>query len=212
MSDYINYVEDFPNRCKSILELARPAVNEKGYEVTLLLMVASTALTVPYERLKPEGDTIQPIQDRTRFQCAAKQLKDLLDQRFLSSQLWNTGSVSSWKGDNLASVNGMPEEWKELNDPIALTAEASVCCVLKAIRNALSHGNLYTKNDTRDQITRIVFVTGLAKRKTGKIISPYRFVEVSPDDFSLFLNKWFEFLTKLELPREFAIEILDEVE
>src|ERR1035441_2897027 len=212
MSNYRNYVEDFPNRCKSILELAGPVAEEQGLEVTLLLMVASTALTVPYERLKPEDKYIQPMQERDRrgFPQAAIDLKELLNKPFLSSPLWNTGSVSSWKGDTLSTVVGMPDQWKELDDPSALRANAPVCYVLQAVRNALAHGNLYMRTDPQEQITQIVFVTGRASRKTGKTVNPFRFILVSPDDFRLFLNKWFAFLTKLDLPREFVVEMLDE--
>lgn len=114
MSNYENYVVDFPNRCKNVLELAELAAKE-WYDVTLLLMVAATALTVPYERLKPAGNLIQPIKDRTRYEQAADHLNKLLDKWFLTSPLWND-SAKSWRsGDlDLPTIERPPDEWEQL--------------------------------------------------------------------------------------------------
>jgi len=161
-------------------------------------MVASSALTVPYERLKPEHSFLQSIQDQAHYEKVAAQLSQLLKQPFLSSPLWNTGSVSSWASGDLVSVNGSPDEWPEVATPCTMSDTELVCSVLAAIRHALARGNLYMQAEMWDQSTRLVFVTRVASRK--KITAPFRFVQVSPHDFRRFLNNWFTFLGELELP------------
>jgi hypothetical protein len=91
MTAYKNFVEDFPRRCRDILDLAGKPALSRGREVTLTLMVASAGLVVPYERLKPDGGggghIDHPSGDNKRFADAAAKLRSLLDAPFMSSCL-----------------------------------------------------------------------------------------------------------------------------
>ncbi len=58
-------------------------------------MVASSALTVPYERLKPDDKYTQPINDRPQCPDATKKLHELLKKSFLSSCLGPKQSAST---------------------------------------------------------------------------------------------------------------------
>jgi hypothetical protein len=208
MSNYKNFVEDFPGRCERLLRAAGPIAERCGLEVTLLLMVASTALVVPYERLKPKDKYIRAIEDRTRYEVAAKELADLLGKPFLGSVLWNVGRVASWASDHLSTVSGQPDEWDELRNPLPLSPAETVGTVLTIIRNALAHGNLYTKANIRGTITQLVFVAGRAV--PDKIISPFRFVQVSPQDFRTLLRNWVSFLKGFEMSHGILEGVLDE--
>lgn len=61
MTAYKNFVQDFPTRCKDVLELAESRTNHQVREVTLLLVVASAAIIVPYERLRKDGQFPHPF-------------------------------------------------------------------------------------------------------------------------------------------------------
>jgi len=126
----------------------------------------------------------------------------------LWSRLWNTGLPASWKGSEIQSVAGTPDEWPELANPRALPENELTREVLKVIRNALSHGNLYTRGPS-SQIREIVFVSGMMDPSTGRI-EQWRFVQVSPDDFHKFLTNWFSFLMTLRLPERAVAQAFDD--
>ncbi len=47
---------------------------------------------------------------------------------------------------------------------------------------------------------------------SGRVISPFRFVQVSPSDFRAFLGNWNAFLSELPLPTEIISERSDALE
>jgi hypothetical protein len=54
MSEYKDFVRDFPLRCHDLLKKFEPGAKLRDREVMLLLAVASAGLVVPYEGLRPE--------------------------------------------------------------------------------------------------------------------------------------------------------------
>lgn len=203
MTAYQNYIDDFPRRCRDILEFARKPALFRGLEVTLVLMVASAGLVVPYERLKPDGGEIDhPSGDNKKFSTAAGQLRDLLAKSFLSSDLWH-GSYATWHTGKLKSVRGDPDTWDGLRSRKPLSADKTVGNILRIIRNALAHGNIFTFNSP---IEGIIFIK--ANVSDHKVVRDYSFVFVGPKDFHQFLDQWFEFLTKLNIPQDEAFEVL----
>jgi hypothetical protein len=200
MTAYKNFIEDFPRRCRDVLDLAGKSARYRGLEVTLTLMVASAGLIVPYERLKPEGEIDHPSADSKTFAGAAAKLKSLLNEPFLSSCLWNEASAT-WRSGELLSVTGDPDSWDGLQRPRPISKEKRVRTVLKTIRNSLAHGNIYT---LQNPIQEIIFI------EVNKHKDPpgYSFISVAPDEFRKFLENWFEFLNDLHVPREVAFGTL----
>nr|WP_290224115.1 hypothetical protein [Trichocoleus desertorum] len=208
MSDYQNFIVDYPQRCAQLLTLLSPSANQHKLDVTLALAIAATGLLVPYERLKPAISYEQPMQDRKRYQKAAAQLDHLLKQPFLIA-LSGVASPNSWTYGELRSVSGLPDEWQELHNPAELSPTRSVQDVLNVLRNALAHGNIYTKPNRQGHIQEIVFVSGAARKNTNQQ-TQYKFVHVSPDDFQNFLLTWLSFLQGLDLPSEVIQKVLDD--
>lgn len=64
MSEYQNYIQDFPNRCCEILENFGEEAKEKNLAVTLMLSIATAGFSIPYERLKNKR---HPSQDSSSF-------------------------------------------------------------------------------------------------------------------------------------------------
>ena len=120
MTAYRNFIEDFPGRCRDILKIAIKPTYLRGREVTLLLMVASAGLIIPYERLKPDGKGSgsigHPSRDNMLYTDAARQLHQLLEKPFLSSDLWNEPSLGSWERGYIQQIAGSPESWPELDN------------------------------------------------------------------------------------------------
>lgn len=203
MTAYKNFVEDFPHRCREILNFAWKPALFKGREVTLMLMVASAGLVVPYERLKPDGDKFKHLsEDNKRFSAAADQLRTLLEQPFLSSEVWNQ-SVSTWHYGKLKDVRGDPDSWEGLCKRRPVPVDKTVKNVLRVIRNALAHGNIFT---FKNPIEAIIFIQ--ANGGFGEEPKDYSFVFVGPADFRRFMENWFDFLDKLRIPQYEVFEVL----
>src|SRR5271166_3457918 len=199
MTEYKNFIQDFPRRCRDILDIAGKPALPRGREVTLAIMVASAGFVVPYERLTPG----HPSEDSKRFVGAAEKLKSLLDQAFMSSVLSNKMS-SAWYEGKVGSVNGDPDSWDGLQKRKPFSKEKRVRATLKVIRNGLAHGNIFTFGNP---IQAIIFFEKKNFNEVG-VVRDYSFVYVAPRDFCQFLENWFHFLNDVRIPQEVAFEIL----
>lgn len=190
MTAYENFVSDFPMRCLEVLKIAEKQARLEQREVTLILMVASAGLVIPYERLSDKKD--HPTGDPKKYEKAAEKLDSLLKQKFLSSSL--SKGTGKWKAGRLKSIAGDPDSWDELDPGKNLSSDRKVRSVIDTIRNALAHGNIFTY---QNPIERIIFVSKKKKKENR-----FSFVSVSPEDFSSFIKSWFEFLKEANIPFE----------
>ena len=204
MSAYKNYVQDFPSRCRDILKMATKQVHVKQREVTLTLMVASAALVVPYERLNNHAF----IRDNKEFPDAAKKLESLLKKPFLEFiklPIEDESSNSSWSYGNLPDLNGGPDTWGHKCEKCPIEQTEQTKTIIKVIRNALAHGNIYT---TGDPIKSIIFIQRNFEKDNFYRTIDYSFVLVTPDSFLKFLECWFDFIDGLPIDRNEIFEIL----
>ena len=197
MTQYLNFVTDFPTRCNEILSTYTEDATRKGREVTLMLAIASAGINVPYERLAKSN---HPSRNRENLTTARELLDDLSEQYFLSSELCQNdqgeNDQHSWKyGGPLRTVEGEPRTWPELGEPDAMQQDETVGTVLRHVRNALAHGNIFTyeSTTTAGEIQSIIF---LSKPKMNA--PQFNYLIVSPTDFHKFLRSWFRFLKHLE--------------
>lgn len=200
MSNYRCFVQEFPQRCQSILRWAtKPAVNQDR-EVTLMLMAASAGIVMPYERLKEAG-AFGAHQDRSLFPDASSRLDQLLSGDFIDSDLCE-GGMNSWGLGTLDSIDGELDQWPQLQENPSLPPYTDCGEIVRTIRNALAHGNVYTRAGAAGQIREIVFICKCGKR--------FRFLRVKPAHFLMFLHNWFDFMGTLHLPRHVIIGVLEE--
>jgi hypothetical protein len=182
MTDYADFIRDFPLRCGEVLDFFYDQAKAKDREVTLLIMVATAAFLIPFERLRPGTPTEHPARDRERFPDEAKRLDAELGRPFLGSPFCNDipGSWSVGKKPRPTPVEFKP-----------LPRETPVSKVLAIIRNALAHGNLWTTPGAGSGIKTLIFWA--EDKKDGKVIG-YKYMYVSPSNFHDFLLKWCAFL------------------
>ena len=193
MTNYNNFIQDFPTRCYEILDQYKGPALLSGREMTLTLSMAASGFVVPFERLCPQEGT--PYYDRCDYTKAASQFDRLCIKNFLSSELWKE-DVGSWSFDELSSVAGDPDSWPELQEPrTPLNSCKTVRDILEHLRNALAHGNIFTFPKGVCSIKFIIFLS-----RQSRASSDFNFLCVSPQDFQKFLKNWFMFLKKLELP------------
>jgi hypothetical protein len=190
VSNYSNMTVDFPSRVADILSAFEATSATHGREVTLLLALAGPSITLPLERLHKS----HPSHD---FQ-SLPQLEHLTAQfdndPFLGSHLWPQQSPGSWcYGGPLASVDGDPDSWPELRSARPLDATPMSMAILRHIRNALSHGNVYTKGIP--DIDHIVFLSWISQHDRR-----YKYLVASPADFRIFIDNWLSLLKPVRLP------------
>jgi hypothetical protein len=194
MTDYANFIRDFPARCGEMLDLFYEQAHAKNREVTFLIMTAASAFLIPFERLR--SGTEHPAHDREKFPQEARRLDSALGKPFLASPFHN-GASGSW------SIGKRPRP--SLVDPSPLSKEKSAIQVLAILRNALAHGNLWTIPGTGSDIRALIFWA--EDKRDGKIIG-YKYVYVSPTDFRDFLLKWCAFLKMEKLRAGVVAETL----
>ena len=190
MSAYRDFTMDFPSRCLEILDRQSGWAKFRDREVTLLLMVASAAFVVPYERLGLHKDRPpHPAGDNKRYAELAKRLEDLKADKFCSSSLC-PNSENSWKlAKDVDRVDGDLDGWfpPRLLKPVS--KDKTVSSMLTLIRNALAHGNMFT---TGSPIETLIFVQrrGSDEGSTSK----FEVLSVGPKDFAHFIREWVAFL------------------
>jgi hypothetical protein len=201
MSVYVNFVSDFPERCQNILaDYERRAVFI-GREVTHMLAIAAVGLNIPFERLR--NDVSHISKDRERYEAAQNQLADLRVKKFIESDLWGK-EPGSWKYGEIPNGEGTAEEWKNRTQSVCqsdgkVTGDGGLLglltndVVIRSLRNALAHGNIFTPGER--EIEDIVFLSKIHQHR-----EPYRVFVVSPPDFRRFLNRWFFFIQKIQIP------------
>jgi len=113
MSNYKNFIQDFPVRCGEILEDYKSQARKNGREVTHMLAIAAAALPIPFERLrKPAAGIKHPSRDKEKYDSAAGKFANISDKFFLNSELWQDG-VRSWEVGKIMAdeVERGPEGW-----------------------------------------------------------------------------------------------------
>ena len=201
MSNYKNFIQDFPERCAEILKEYRNHARKNGREVTHMFAIASCAITIPFERLrKPSDGAEHPSGDKKKYEKAAGQFDNLCGKYFLGSCLWKDAS-KSWKTGQVKREDTAHETESWITDSKSLTKDMKVKEVLEHIRNALAHGSIFTLPDNIDQIKNIIF---LSKIMNGRSFSGnYKMLMVSAEDFYEFIVKWVSFLKhELKIPSE----------
>ena len=201
MTSFKNFIKDFPSRSLDLLTNFHPKAVDMDREVTLLLSVAATGLTFPFERLRKPPDGIShPSGDRKTHTRALGKFSNLSGKLFIGSELWPEMQIASWKIIEGLSTDEVQKEnvpWYNDFQPInAQTIKVSV--ILDLIRNALAHGNIIVYPPIiSSQIEEIMFLS--RRYEQSQFMDEYNVLAVEPEDFRKFLKKWIHFLKTLKL-------------
>lgn len=135
-----------------------------------------------------------PSNDWKKYEQAALTLEQLKEQPFVGSRLWPGSNPESWAFGELEDVTSDPDAWPELSIPKPLSATKQAGTVLKHVRNALAHGNIFTRGQREIEV--IVFVA-----QKSPCVYKFNYLAVSPADFRKFFDNWLNFVRELRLPR-----------
>lgn len=210
MSNYRNFVSDFPKRCDDLLRHFFNEANVRDLDVTLMLTVATAGFVVPFERLsacreaRPQTcphcekelptrpPVMHPARDRARYAAAAQEFDELLKRPFSGSSLGKESAPDEWFFAREVEAEGQdPDGWPDLRNPKPVSREKSAGSILKHVRNALAHGNVFTRGSPINLIVLLSKADGASK---------YAMLAVTPAAFRHFLHNWFKFLRELPMP------------
>lgn len=206
MTEYSSFIRDFPLRCKDLLDAYEKDAKQSDREVTLLMAIATSAFTIPFERIRPSSPNHVA---NDRYPEAVSKLEELQNRDFVS---WQKGI--SWKIiedlDGQQIRTGQADGWASPERRHTIPTNKNVKLVLGIIRNALAHGNIFTYphkqlQDSSSQIEFIIFLSK-SKNKTASAFDKYIAVVVSPSDFRSLILDWISFLEGLKLPSEIKQE------
>jgi hypothetical protein len=186
MSSYALFIKNFPDRCNHLLTTYYHSAKTTDTELTLMIAIASSGFIIPYERL--HSKCYDEISKNTK-----KQIEGFLKRDFIDFFLCDKETTSSWHiGENI--IYKRDDKCRDfvrslqpvLNNLKLVSEQHKVGYILRILRNAMAHGSIFTSGGA--YIDKIYFFD---ERKKAVI-------EVSPDDFYMFLQKWFRYLSKLD--------------
>ena len=197
MSNYKNFVFDYPARCHELLKRMNDDNMAQDREVTLLIALASAGLILPLERLAPDDSSertkFHPSGDPERYPKWRDDLSDMLAKPFCNSPLsngpdnfWRTGKVSA------ADLKDRPDSWPGFLTAKPISKDKLARSVIKILRNSLAHGNIWTTNSRI--IENIVFAREISCGKH------YEYIVGSPVSLRSLLIGWFHFLKEKQIP------------
>ena len=214
MSCYQQIVVDLPLRCQELLAAFFDKAKWKDSEVTFLLSLAETSIVIPYERLKEPsvesmkcphcrkvlglcpicGKELKPLPqshpsgDRERLSEASKEMDSFKNTVFIGSAMWPYEVAGSWRCAKLKSVDEL--DFVKETELKGAEGGKKAWTVLKHIRNALAHANIFTVGGR--VIEKIVFLS-------SRGCSEWDYLSVTPDDFKTFLGNWMKVLATIRI-------------
>jgi hypothetical protein len=197
MTAYRNFIQDWPERCRRLLLLNFKNAKRNDLEVTLLLSIAASGLIVPYARL---SEAAHPSGDAARFEEAKNRLDQVLDAQFLSSKLHPGAEPGAWRFGKLKELRGDPDAW-DMDCLLPLTDKKKVRPLVKVLRNALAHGNVFTRG--WPHIETLVFLSRISNERPEL---GYNCLTVSPIDFKEFVLNWLHTLSQASIPGQIFTE------
>lgn len=194
MSAYKDFVFDLPERSLFLLRKLEPSGKTLGFEATLLIMVASTGFIVPMERLDPT----HPAGDSERFKATSSALQKVMASPFIGSPFF-ANDHAPWQHGQVDTFGDGPDSWSGAS---VLPNQKPVSYVLAIIRNALAHGNLFTRGDPiRDLVL-------FSEKRDGERCLGYKYLVVPVPEFRRFLISWFTYVRTAGVPYRDALALV----
>lgn len=159
--NYKDYIQDFSNRAKKILEEFSKCDPSNKLNVTALLSVATSSFVIPFERLKE----FHPFNDRILFKEIASRIDEELKKNVSDSTLINKSEL--WRTKNLSKSSLKKTDFEDGFE--AIKDEDKIESLFNTIRNALAHGNIYSysKSDLSRHIDTLYFISRKSNEKNA---------------------------------------------
>lgn len=197
------FVTEFPARCLTLLESFEGDAARQDLVGTFAVMVASSMLTVPLERLRSQHPLFGGSDDLSIG------LKRVFGQRWIEVGEWAVASPAHWR---FARIIGDPNEvdgWRDERGLRSMSDEANTIDrrrageVLRVLRNALAHGSIVYLNGDGQEVAgeRVEWLGFLSRYEESAEqrakAETYRLVAAREADFLAFVKSWASFIGQL---------------
>lgn len=185
---HADFIQDFPSRCRKLLEQGVEVFNE--HEVTFMLMVAAAGVVIPVERLKRRESELKET-DGAQFLKVKMNLQERQEEVLERHDLF-------W--DSLSSIQYECREKPRDLQYVArgkLPSDFTFGKLLEILRHSLAHGNVYTVGEKNGHISKLTFGSSIAWRSTT-----YHLISMPVESFKRFLLAWFNYLAGFEFEQE----------
>lgn len=197
MSEYKNFIVDFPSRIIELDRKFRPLAASVELEVSYLLMKLTAVFLLPYERI--EGTSGARRSNISDSQSIRKFLE--LDKLFREASYCS--EIAQWSLLDVDDFHRGPRDWE--GHVQSLDSEV-VHKVLKTVRHAVAHSNLFFGGEST--IEHIYL--GSQKEKNGDP-NKYRVVRGTVAALDGLVDKWIVNVQKLRTSPSLIWRELDEV-
>jgi hypothetical protein len=191
------FATEYPDRCLELLESFEPLAREKDLYGTFSIMLASSILLIPWERVRNK----HPLTQEHGGNLQAS-LKELEKQKWLEADFWGSAEPGDWRFSRIMGDPNDVRDWRDDHDRPSFSRDANTIGrrkarhVFRVLRNALAHGNmLYLDADGREtpgnRVEHLAFLSRYEEDDEQKAnAETYRLVTVREADFLTFVRAW----------------------
>jgi hypothetical protein len=183
------------NRSKTLIERyyeEEKLLFSKGYEVTLLISIATSLFCITKEKTKEDSDEVENI-------------KKIFLTKFVASDLFSR-ITDNCKEGKLQGINN--EEFFK-NNPLK-NSEKTLSGILGILRNSLAHGNIFFEG--KDQISSIVFKSKENSKDSDLNKAIFKFIILDVCSFKDILIGYCQLLITNSCKPENASQQLEQLE
>jgi hypothetical protein len=194
------FAVEYPERRLRLLQELEPSARKHGLLASFSILVASSAILIPYERMQSR----HPMHRKGRDGDLSTALRSLdKKELFSNAQFWKESSPGDWRFSRifteLKDVGGWRDDDKR--HPMAVDSKNTIALrnagqVVRVIRNALAHGNIVYLNTQglEEEGTRVAFLAFLSRYEETeaerKLAETYRLLVTTEESFLHFVKQW----------------------
>lgn len=196
---------EYPARCLELIGILEAYARDRRLVGSFSLLAAASVLTVPFERARDEH-----FLHHNKDNALTEAIHSLRKTSFADAPFWSGAGPADWYQGHIVANCNEPDRWTDRDgkwpfDPIAtnVIGKKSASEVLRAIRNALAHGNIvYLNKDGREQEgTQLHFLALLSRYEETpeqkEASETYRLIVTTEDEFLRFVKCWARWIADL---------------
>lgn len=188
---------EYPTRCLQLLNAAEPYAREANLIGSFALLTATAILTIPFERSKAKH-----FLHGERDLELTKMIGGLEKVSFCDAPFWDNQPPTDWRQSHITMNFNTPEEWvaRDGKHPLAEGAQdflpdKKAAAVLRALRNALAHGNVvYLNKDGQERegepVHYLAFLSRYEEGEEQARAESYRLIVTTEEEFLRFVKCW----------------------